>query len=175
MARWRDVKKGKANTQSINNSNDTQEEIYGKCVSPLARIKAFITDMFMIMMPIMYITTYIIMDGKDDFQASDTAHWITMAIYGAIIIAFWVAKGQTPGFKAYDIILVDDKTQEKLGLVKATLRYIMFIISAVSIIGFLLPFFRKDKKTFQDLVMQTSVIDDTNANRSQVTSLNKIN
>jgi len=167
MARWRDVKKGK--TQSSidkNKSNTIQEEVYGQCVSPLARIKAFITDMFMIMMPIMYITTYIIMDGKDDFQASDMAHWITMAVYGSIIIAFWVFKGQTPGFKAYDIILVDDKTQQKLGVVKATLRYILFIFSAVSIIGFLLPFFRKDKKTFQDLVMQTSVIDDKNTNRA---------
>lgn len=163
MARWRDVKKGKV--QSTTNSKIPQKEIYGECVSPLARIKAFITDMFMIMMPIMYITTYIIMDGKDDFQASDLAHWITMAVYGAIIIAFWVAKGQTPGFKAYDIILVDDETKETLGIIKATLRYILFIISAVSIIGFLLPFFRKDKKTFQDLVMQTSVIDDPNANR----------
>ena len=163
MARWRDVKKGKATTN--NKSKQVHEEIYGQCVSPLARVKAFITDMFMIMMPIMYITTYIIMDGKDDFQASDMAHWVTMAIYGLIIITFWVKKGQTPGFKAYDIILVDDETKEKLGVVKATLRYIMFIISAVSIIGFLLPFFRKDKKTFQDLVMQTSVIDDENSNR----------
>ena len=163
MARWRDVKKGKATTN--NKSEQVYEEIYGQCVSPLARVKAFITDMFMIMMPIMYITTYIIMDGKDDFQASDMAHWVTMAIYGLIIITFWVKKGQTPGFKAYDIILVDDETKEKLGVVKATLRYIMFIISAVSIIGFLLPFFRKDKKTFQDLVMQTSVIDDENSNR----------
>ena len=165
MARWRDVKKAKAQQDSANKSEISQEEIYGECVSPLARIKAFITDMFMIMMPIMYITTYIIMDGKDDFQASDMAHWLTMVLYGVIIISFWVAKGQTPGFKAYDIILVDDKTQEKLGLLKATLRYIFFIISAVSIVGFLLPFFRKDKKTLQDLVVQTSVIDDENANK----------
>ena len=164
MARWRDVKKKQV--QQSNNQSETTEEIYGKCVSPLARIKAFITDMFMIMMPIMYITTYIIMDGKDDFQASDIAHWVTMVLYGLIIISFWVLKGQTPGFKAYDIILVDDKSKQKLGVLKAILRYILYIISAVSIIGILLPFFRKDKKTFQDLVMQTSVIDDENATRT---------
>jgi len=165
MARWRDVKKGKIRSTTKKKQFSQQELVYGQCVSPLARIKAFVTDMFMIMMPIMYVTTYIIMDGKDDFQTSDIAHWVTMAIYGVIIIAFWVAKGQTPGFKAYDIILVDDKTQKKLGIIKATLRYIMFIISAVSILGVLLPFFRKDKKTFQDIVMQTSVIDDKDTNR----------
>jgi uncharacterized RDD family membrane protein YckC len=160
MARWRDVKKGK---HTVSNKNiSSQKEIYGLCVSTLVRVKAFITDMFMIMMPIMYITTYIIMDGKDDFQASDTAHWVTMIVYGAIIVAFWVFKGQTPGFKAYEIILVDDRTKEKLGWLKATLRYILYLISAVSIVGFLLPFFRKDKKTFQDLVMQTSVVSTEN-------------
>lgn len=156
MARWRDVKKGKLTQQTLN--EEAQKTPFGLCVSPLLRVKAFITDMFMIMMPIMYITTYLIMDGKDSFQASDIAHWVTMAIYGAIIITFWVFKGQTPGFKAYDIILVDDHSKQKLDWLKATLRYIAFIISAVSIIGFLLPFFRKDKKTFQDLLMQTSVV-----------------
>ncbi len=165
MARWRDVKKGKVEPKTGTKPKNTPQTIDGQCVSPLPRLKAFITDMFMIMMPIMYVTTYIIMDGKDDFQASDTAHWITTFVYGAIVVLFWVLKGQTPGLKAYDIILVDDKTQQKLGVLKASLRYIMFLISAVSIIGFLLPFFRKDKKTLQDLVMQTSVIDDPSSNR----------
>jgi uncharacterized RDD family membrane protein YckC len=155
MARWRDAKKGQ-------NKNTHQREknqfIYGLCTSPLNRIKAFITDMFLIMMPIMYITTYIIMDGKDSFQGSEIARWITMIVYGVIIVIFWVKKGQTPGFKAYDLILIDDKTQKTLPVVKATLRYVMFLVSAVSILGFLIPFFRKDKKTFQDIVMQTSVI-----------------
>ncbi len=155
MARWRDIKKGKIDSSS----NETKEEfMYGLCTSPLHRIKAFITDMFLIMMPIMYITTYIIMDGKDSFQGSEMARWITMIVYGAITVAFWVKKGQTPGFKAYDLILIDDKTKKTLPLIKATLRYILFLVSAVSILGFLIPFFRKDKKTFQDLVMQTSVI-----------------
>ena len=154
MARWRDIKKNKAQK----NQNQQDSFIYGLCASPLHRVKAFITDMFLIMMPIMYITTYIIMDGKDSFQGSEIARWVTMIVYGAIIVAFWVKKGQTPGFKAYDLILIDDKTQQTLGVVKATLRYIFYIISAVSIIGFIIPFFRKDKKTFQDLVMQTSVV-----------------
>lgn len=154
MARWRDTKKGQSKTAQ----NQKQTKIYGLCTSPLHRIKAFITDMFLIMMPIMYVTTYVIMDGKDSFQGSEIARWITMIVYGGITVAFWVKKGQTPGYKAYDLILIDDKTQKTLPLLKAILRYFMFLVSAVSILGFLIPFFRKDKKTFQDLVMQTSVI-----------------
>jgi len=152
MARWRDVKKNK------NIPNKKEMSIDGLCVSPLYRIKAFITDMFLIMMPIMYITTYVIMNGKNSFQGSEIARWVTMIVYGVIIVAFWVKKGQTPGLKAYELLLIDDKTQKTLSIVKASLRYFLFLISAVTILGFLIPFFRKDKKTLQDLVMQTSVI-----------------
>mgnify|MGYP006139744559 CR=1 FL=1 len=139
-------------------ARNTIPKILNQSASPLFRFKAFITDMFMIMMPIMYITTYVILNGKDSFQGSELAKWITMAIYGIIVIIFWVIKGQTPGFRAYDLILIDDKSKQTLGVVSATLRYILFIMSAVSILGIILPFFRKDKKTFQDLVMHTSVI-----------------
>ncbi|PIF04130.1 MAG: hypothetical protein CSA86_03275 [Arcobacter sp.] len=157
MARWRDIKK-KSTKQKKENKKEIQTIVPNQSASPLFRIKAFITDMFMIMMPIMYITTYIVLDGKDSFQGSELARWLTMALYGLIVIIFWVKKGQTPGFKAYDLILIDDKTKKTLGFFAAFLRYFMFIISAISIIGVLLPFFRKDKKTFQDLVMSTSVI-----------------
>lgn len=155
MARWREIKKSKTKHPF----KKTQKEyIDGLCTSPFNRIKAFITDMFLIMMPIMYITTYIIMDGKDSFQASEIARWITMIVYGAIIVAFWVKKGQTPGFKAYNLVLINDKTKQTLSIVQATLRYFMFLVSAVSVLGFFISFFRKDKKTLQDIVMQTSVI-----------------
>ncbi len=157
MARWRDVKKGQAKTKPISKDTDTSYDGI-ICASPLYRIKAFITDMFMIMMPILYITTYVILDGKDSFQGSETARWITMALYGIITVVFWVKKGQTPGFKAYDLKLIDDNTKETIGYGLASARYMMFLVSAISIIGFIIPFFRKDKKTLQDLITQTSVI-----------------
>ncbi|MEA3512241.1 MAG: RDD family protein [Campylobacterota bacterium] len=160
MARWRDVKKSKDNEQNNTKKQNKKDEILPDIVSasPLFRLKAFITDMFMIMMPIMYITTYLIMDGSEAFKGSESARWLTMAFYGLIVVIFWVKKGQTPGFKAYDLKLIDDNTKENLSFGLAIARYMMFIISAVSIVGFLLPFFRKDKKTFQDLIMKTSVI-----------------
>ena len=54
--------------------------------------------------------------------------------------------------------LIDDNTKQTLTFGLAVARYFMFIISATTILGALLPFFREDKKTFQDLLMQTSVI-----------------
>lgn len=160
MARWRDIKKNKkTNTKDEKRNTQKQETaVANQSCSPLFRLKAFITDMFMIMMPIMYLTTYVILDGKESFQSNESAHWITMALYGAITITFWVLKGQTPGFKAYDLVIISDKTKQKLGVIHATLRYIMYLVSVISILGIIIPFFRKDKKTLQDLVMGTSVI-----------------
>ncbi|MEA2016863.1 MAG: RDD family protein [Campylobacterota bacterium] len=157
MARWRDTKKGNVESKT-QNINEKEEVIRGLCTSPLHRVKAFVTDMFMIMMPIMYITTYIIMDGAESFQGSQTARWLTMGIYGLITVVFWVKTGQTPGFKAYDLKIIDDNTGKIPTFGLAIARYVVFIISAVTIVGFLLSFFRKDKKTLQDVLMQTSVV-----------------
>ena len=134
MARWRDVKKGQVKTEpNSKNANTNYDGII--CASPLHRIKAFITDMFMIMMPILYITTYIILDGKDSFQGSETARWITMTLYGIITVVFWVKKGQTPGFKAYDLKLIDDNTKETIGYGLAIARYMMFLRSEERRVG----------------------------------------
>ncbi len=112
----------------------------------------------MIMMPIMYVTTYLILEGKDDFQGSDEARWITAAVYGLIIVLFWIIKGQTPGFKAYSLKLVDSVSLKNISLPKAILRYIIFLISATTILLAFVPFFRKDKKTIQDIICKTIVI-----------------
>ena len=157
MARWRDIKQGKSPTTTEQENTNTYDEIL-VCASPLHRIKSFIIDMFMIMMPIMYITTYVILDGKDDLQSNDMATWITSGIYGLIVIAFWFKSGQTPGFKGYELKLIDDRTKQIPSLGKIILRYILFLVSSISIVGILLPFFRKDKKTFQDLATATSVV-----------------
>jgi uncharacterized RDD family membrane protein YckC len=154
MARWRDIKQNNIQEHSSKESS-SQEETLADIPS---RIKAFIVDMFMIMMPIMYISTYLILDGKEDFQGSSEARWITSAVFGIIIITFWILKGQTPGFKAYNIKLVDNKTHHNISLLKAFIRYLVFIFSAVTIILAFVPFFRKDKKTIQDVIAGTCVI-----------------
>lgn len=124
----------------------------------IERTKAFIVDMFMIMMPIMYITTYILLDGKNDFQSNEIARWATAFIFGFILCAFWKISGQSPGFKAYDLKLVDASTSQNISWLQSVLRYLIFIFSAVTILGLFLPFFRKDNKTIQDIVANTKVI-----------------
>ena len=139
--------------------NSTLEEkpkyMYSKY---LFRVKAFITDMFMIYMPIMYVITYLVLDGKDEFQASELAPLLAVSLYG-IIYAFLVSKfGQTPGKKAYDMKIVDDKTGKKIGFFRALFRFVAFLFTAATLLGLILPFYRKDKKALHDLVCSTLVV-----------------
>lgn len=158
MSRWRDIKQGNIKEKKILNKKLDNNSLKSAHVIP--RIKAFIVDMFMIMMPIMYVTTYLIMDGKEDFQGSSDARWLTTLAFGLIIILFWIIKAQTPGYKAYGLKLLDNKTRSKISLSKAVFRYLIFLISATTIVLAFIPFFRKDKKTLQDILSSSTVVEE---------------
>jgi len=122
------------------------------------RIKAFITDMFMIYAPILYIITYLFLGGKEEFQESQIAPLIGVTMY-ALIYAFLVSKfAQTPGKKAYTIKVVDYKTYKNLSFFRALLRFIAFLFSATIFIGLLVPFYRKDNRALHDLIVNSMVI-----------------
>lgn len=119
------------------------------------KIKALITDLFMIYAPILYIIAYLIMGGKDAFQSSQIAQFAGVMVYG-LIYALLVSKfGQTPGKKAYNLKVVDDKSLKNISFVRAFVRFVAFLFSATIIIGLLIPFFRKDKKALHDILCHT--------------------
>lgn len=142
--RFRQLKKQTAKVQE-----KTPKVLYASY--PL-KIKAFITDMFMIYVPILYIITYLVLDGKEDFQASELAPLIAVSIYGLIYSVLLAKSGQTPGKKAYGIKVVDDKTFKNISFIKAVLRFIAFLFSATIVVGLFLPFYRKDKKALHDVL-----------------------
>lgn len=122
------------------------------------RVKSFIVDLFMIYAPILYIITYVVMNGKDDFQSSQLAPFAGVTVY-AIIYAFLLSRfGQTPGKKAYDMRVVDDKSGENISFVRALFRFIAFLFTATTLLGLVVPFYRKDKKALHDLVCKTIVV-----------------
>ena len=116
------------------------------------RIKALITDMFMIYMPIMFLITYGFLNGKDEFQSSQVAPLVATTLYGIIYALFLSRTGQTPGKKASAIKVVAYKTQENLSFFMALARFVAFLFSATIILGVLVPFFRKDNKALHDLI-----------------------
>jgi uncharacterized RDD family membrane protein YckC len=78
--------------------------------------------------------------------------------YLIISIIFLIKKGQTPGLKAYEIKLVNTKDHKNINIIQAIIRQFFSILNTMSIIGLFLPFFRKDKRTVQDIIASTTII-----------------
>ena len=127
------------------------------------KIKALITDMFMIYAPILYIVTYVVMGSKEAFLASNIAPFVGVLSYGVIYAILLMKLGQTPGKKAYNIEVVDAKTLENLSFFKAFCRFIAFLFSATILLGILIPFYRKDKKSLHDILCGSVEIRRANA------------
>ena len=65
-------------------------------------------------------------------------------------------KGQTPGKKAYDL-WVRRENNQPITFLFALLRFFLFLISGVTIIGILMPLWRKDRSALHDLLLKTRV------------------
>ncbi len=148
--RFRDLKKQSTKNNHIKENKPSVE--YARFTD---RIKALITDLFMIYAPILYIITYVFLDGKDDFQASQLAPFIGVSIYGLIYAVLISKFGQTPGKKAYTIKVVDIKTYENIGFFRSLFRFIAFLFTATTLLGLFLPFYRKDNRALHDLLANT--------------------
>lgn len=149
--RWRKVKQKK-----IISKQENVKKIHS---APIPwRIKAFITDIFMIYVPILYVTTYGILNGKDDFLENQLAIFIATFLLGLILSIFFTLSGQSPGFRAYEMELINIKTGKKPSFILAFWRYLCFLFSATTIAGIILCFFRKDGRNLHDLLSNTMCI-----------------
>ncbi len=147
--RWRDIKKGK----KAQKRKEKKSEIDKKFASIPDRVKAFITDSFMILMPIIYIVIYLVMGSREEFRDNMLSGWIYIIIpHFLITILFWRLKGQTPGMKAYDLELVEINSLKRASLIGCILRYFLTTLSLITIFPLLIAFFRKDKRTLHDLL-----------------------
>ncbi len=154
MPRWRDVKHGKISVK-LKKTEEKNSINYAKISD---RLKAFLTDTFMITMPIIYIVIYFVMGSREEFKAHMGMGWIYILIpHFLIVVSFWTLKGQTPGMKAYNIKLTNHKRKNP-NFFQSTLHYILMPISILSIIGLLIAFFRKDRQTLHDILSGTLMI-----------------
>ena len=161
MARWRDVKKGNAQSSEHEIEQSANEnEKFKLNASALTQIKAVITDLFMIITPLIYISIYFIFGGREGFSEDMLMGWSYILIpYVIITMLFLKIKGQTPGLKAYEIKLVNTKDYSDISIFQAIVRQLISILTTMSIIGLLLPFFRKDHRTVHDIIASTTIID----------------
>jgi len=154
--RFRDVKQGRTEVKKEKKTTSKKKENYA---SIGAKTKAFLTDAFMLIMPIMYIVFYLIMGGREDFAGHRILGWIYILIPLVIVQTIFIHKtGQTPGYRAYNLTLVDESTQKKPSLFIIIFRNLSAILSMFTLLGALLMFFRKDHKALHDILTGTAVV-----------------
>ncbi len=160
MARWRDVKKGNIKlNESKRDQSDAISEDFSINATTFTQIKAVITDLFMIVMPLMYISIYLLFGGREGFAENMLMGWgYILMPYVLITILFLTIKGQTPGLKAYELKLVKTKNHTDANLFQVIIRQSISILTTMSIIGLFLPFFRKDQRTIHDIIAATTII-----------------
>ena len=158
MAKWRDVKQKKINNKT-KTTNKTQETKIDSCASLLSRLKAFLTDSFLITTPIIYIVMYLVLGGGEEFAQNRSFGWsLILGVIALIIIFFWYVKSETPGMKAYSLKIVNHNLK-RVSFFQAIIRYIVTLLAISSIFLLLIPFFRKDRKTLQDIISNTLIIE----------------
>lgn len=120
------------------------------------RFKAQVVDTFMIYMPILYFITYVIVGSADAFRDSVWAPLLCVVLYGVIVSIFMSFGGQTPGKRAYEIIIQRDDNKD-ITFVFALTRFFLFLVSGFLIFGIFMPLFREDRKSLHDLILRTRV------------------
>jgi uncharacterized RDD family membrane protein YckC len=166
--RWRNLKK----QQRVKEASDPQPTV--NYANFAQRVLAFITDLFMIGIPISLVI--MIFFGYDTLQSQSTLELILndpnqtvsppdpkpaivqLLLALSIYLFFWKKGGQTPGKKMLHMRLVDAKTFEEASWTKLTVRFFAYFIATVSLIGFFTGLFRKDKRALHDLISGTAVI-----------------
>ena len=157
MAKWRDVKQ---NRIQQNKNESIKKSPKSDLASLSSRFKAFITDSFLITMPILYIVIYLVMGSGKEFEQNMALGWsIILVVHALIISIFWLKNGQTPGLKAYELKLVDSKTLSRVSVLQVTIRYLTTLFSIISIFFIFTPFINRDKKTLQDIFSNTIIIE----------------
>ena len=156
MARWRDTKQGKIKQSTKKDATLISSSNCSAALMP--RFKAFLTDTFMITMPLMYIIFYFVFGSREEFAMHKAMGWFYIfAPHFSIILTLWLLKQQTPGLKAYDLKLVNSKTGEVPSLLALINRYVHTTICIALIIPLFLPFFNKRKRTLQDIMSGTCI------------------
>ena len=154
--RIRDVKKGKFSKKQ---KSSIVSLSYAKASQ---KIKAFLTDSFMLMMPILYLVIYIVMGGREGFEEQKALGWAYIFVPLVIVqTLFMIKTAQTPGYRAYNLKIIDEVTEGKPSGFIILYRNLCAVLSFFSIFGWLMMFFRKDAKTLHDLLSRTAIVTKT--------------
>ena len=159
--RFREVKQGQIKEQAAKKriSSKKKAKPLRDYATAGMKIKAFLTDAFMLVMPIMYVVFYLVMDGREGFAAHKLLGWVYILVPLVIVQTLFLFKtGQTPGYRAYNLSLIDENSGQKPSLFIILFRNLSAILSLFTFFGWIMMFFRKDHKTLHDLLSATATV-----------------
>ena len=141
------------------------------------RLKAFITDIFMLYTPILYIATYVVLGSAEEFRQNQLVIFICFAIYACIYSLFIAISGQTPGLRYANLKLIcipkstskstlDNfkdftKDSQKVGFFRAFVRIVLWAFGVAFVFGIFTPLFSRKKEFFYDTLTSVYIIDST--------------
>ncbi|MBF7069063.1 RDD family protein [Campylobacter volucris] len=128
-----------------------------KIASRFLRFKAFLIDIFLLYVPILYLF-YFALGSKEAFLNNQFIIFLCPLLFGFLQALFLIRSAQSPGLKAYDLYLINIKTGKKLNFFQIIFRYIIFIVSFGLLIGFIVSFLRKDTLTLHDVLSQSAIV-----------------
>ena len=157
--RFRDTKKNK-----ITKGREKIDKPTIPYANKRQRAKAFLTDMFMIFMPLMYAVIYLVMDGREGASHEKLLAWIYVMVPYLILLTVFMYKdeGRTPGARSQGLKVIDFHTLDNPSLFSIVFRNLMLPFSLFIPIFWFVPLFRKDGRTIHDLLSATCLIVDPN-------------
>ena len=156
--RFRDTKKNKTTPTSDKPNKVKKPDIpFAKNV---IKAKAFLTDTFMLFMPIFYFVIYIIMGSLQEAGEQKLLAWVYTLVPFLTILTIFMYKdeGKTPGLRSQSLKVIDFDTLDKPSLFSIIFRNLALVLSIMTIFGWLMMFFRKDSRGLHDLLSNTCVI-----------------
>ncbi len=167
MARWKDVKKADKNQSSSPKSSTVHYAGFW------SRFLAFVTDLFMIGIPItlliMILFGYDTMQSQPGFvegleskikpaEANLMIPLMTLLFWAFTLFIFWFRTGQTPGKKMAQIVIVDSVTLNRPSTLQLIVRLIIYIMPIFALLSLFVMLFHPRKYTLHDIFSRTSVI-----------------
>ena len=155
--RFRDTKKGKT-------TDISQKKRVEKPAIPFAsngrKARAFLTDIFMLFMPIFYFVIYVVMGSLQEAGTQKLLSWSYALIPYIILITIFMFKdnGRTPGMRSQSLKVIDFYTLDTPSLFSLIFRNLALILSILTFFGWIMMFFRKDHRGLHDFLSNTCVI-----------------
>ncbi len=151
-SRFRDVKQGRI--KEIKKQKSKKLNFIDK----ITYFKIWLTDVFMLAMPIVYIVIYAVFGDREGFAEHRLQGWLYILIPLTIIEIIFLAKSaQTPGMKYFNAKLISLKTNSKPSFLTIVMRQILAKITLI-LFAWIFIFFNNKSQNIHDFILNTAIV-----------------